>query len=228
MIEAIDIGLKYNTSGVEVQSLQHVNLSVAKGEYLAVSGPAGSGKSSLLSILGLLTVPSQGQLQFLERETVNLSERQRLSLRRGAIGYLQADAMLIDSLTVGENVALPLNYLKFKHKDIKQRVVKSLEGVNLLHRQDSFPSQLSPYHRQLVSFARALVIEPLMVIADEPCNRLNSSEGDELLHLIEKSNNSGVTWIVGTSSVQVAQRAERIIQLFDGHLIGDKLPEKGW
>lgn len=228
MIEAINIGKTIVAHGVETVVLQHVNLSVTKGEYIAVAGPNGSGKSSLLSILGLLSEPSQGVLEFLGANVIAMTASQRLAMRRGNIGYLSGDALLIDSLTVAENVELPLTYLNFARKNSKNRVGEVLERVNLLHRKDSFPYQLTPFQQQLVSVARALVVHPQLIIADEPCNRLNSSETEALMLCIEQSNNDGVTWIVATSSATQAQRADRTIQLFDGHIITDKLPEKGW
>jgi putative ABC transport system ATP-binding protein len=228
MIEAINIGKTIAAHGVETVVLQHVNLSVAKGEYIAVAGPNGSGKSSLLSILGLLNEPSQGELAFLGRNVRVMTASQRLAMRRGNIGYLQSDALLIDSLTVAENIELPLTYLSFTRKSIRLRVEEVLEKVNLLHRKDAFPYQLTPFQQQLISIARAQVVHPQLVIADEPTNRLNSSETEALMVCIEQSNNEGVTWIVATSSTAQAQRADRTIQLFDGHIITDKLPEKGW
>jgi putative ABC transport system ATP-binding protein len=221
MLKAIDISKNYSAYGVETQALINVNFQVAKGEYVAVLGPAGSGKSTLLKLAGLMLVPTLGSLTFNDKEVVNLSEPQRLALRRGNIGFLQADAMLIDSLTVAENIELPLKYLSYSRQERLRMVKEKLMEIKLVHRTDAYPYQLTGLQKQLVSLARALVVRPLLIVADEPTGQLNSGDTEELLYQMDNAYSQGISLLHATQSPTLAARAARTIKLFDGHVVSE-------
>ncbi|MCW3787829.1 ABC transporter ATP-binding protein [Plebeiibacterium sediminum] len=223
MIQAVDISKEYRTGNVMHQALSNINLNVERGDYVTFYGPSGSGKSSLVNILGLLDYPSSGELIFDGQSVVNMNERQRLMYRRGRIGYLFSSSRLVEELTVYENIELPLVYQKIKKTDRKQRVLKIISELNLTHRKNYFPKDLTGVEKQKVAIARAIIIEPLVIIADEPTGKLNSAEGVEILDILNRINENGTTIMVFTHSESVAAKGQKIVQVFDGHLVREKM-----
>ncbi len=221
MLQAIEISKKYRKGELTSTILSNINLDINTGEFLAVLGPSGSGKSSLLNIVGLLDLPSNGELIFDGHNISKLNERERLDLRRQKIGYIFSDANLIDELTVAENVELPLLYQKVKKRERKEQVGILLGDMNLLHRKNSFPKDLSDVEQQKVAIARALVIKPSLILADEPTALLNSTDGNEVLELLDKINDKGTSVILFTHAQRIAERGRKLVQLFDGHLLLD-------
>lgn len=226
MLKAIDIGKTYKSHGVESLALQHVNFQIEKGEHIALLGPGGSGKTTLLKIAGLILPYTSGQLFFLDKDVTNLSESQRLALRRGNISFLQTDPMLVDNLTVRENIEMPLIYLSYSKKQRQRIVNEQLELLKLVYLADSFPFQLTHFQQHVVSMARAMGPNPLLVLADKPTNQLNSIETEEYLNMMEQFNSKGVALLHGTDLPWMAARAERSINLFDGHVVLDIHAEK--
>lgn len=226
MIHTSNLSKVSRVEGIESLILQNVNIDIDSGEYVSFLGPSGSGKTTLVNIIGLIDVPTTGNLLYMGHDTSLLSERQRINLRRGSIGYVFRNFGLIDELTVKENIELPLQYLKYSKNIRKTKVEEVLERFNISHRKDYFPRQLSGFQQQMVSIARAVVIKPDLLIADEPIGRLNSSDGGRILDLLSKLNEEGLTVILATHSNSEAEKAQRIIQLFDGHVVTENVINK--
>jgi putative ABC transport system ATP-binding protein len=209
----------FRTDEVETTALNDIAFMAEQGEFVAVMGPSGCGKSTLLNIIGLLDSPSDGQYYFMDKEVSGFKESQRTDLRKGNIGFIFQSFNLIDELTVFENVELPLLDLKMSSKERKNKVAQVLERMQLSHRKNHFPQQLSGGQQQRVAIARAVVTNPKLILADEPTGNLDSANGEEVLKLLEELNHEGTTIIMVTHSPAHAERAHRIVQLFDGRVV---------
>jgi putative ABC transport system ATP-binding protein len=220
MIKTNELTKIFRTEEVETTALNKVNLHVKEGEYVAVMGPSGCGKSTLLNILGLLDNPSSGSYIFNGTEVANLKERDRTVFRKGNIGFVFQSFNLIDELNVYENVELPLIYLKMKASERKKKVEDALERMKITHRAKHFPQQLSGGQQQRVAIARAVVANPRLILADEPTGNLDSKNGIEVINLLQELNKEGTTIIMVTHSDRDAGYAHRIVNLFDGQVVG--------
>jgi len=199
--------------------LKDINLQIAEGEFVSVMGPSGSGKSSLLNIIGMLDSPSEGDYQFLEAEVFTLKEKQRSNLYKTHIGFVFQAYHLIDELTVYENIETPLIYQDLKSSERKAIVADILDRFQMVGKKDLFPTQLSGGQQQLVGIARALVAKPKLILADEPTGNLNSKQGEEIMALFTLLNKQdGVTIIQVTHSEKNAGYGKRIIHLLDGRI----------
>lgn len=223
MIKTTDLVKVFRTDEVETTALNRVNITIEKGEFVAIMGPSGCGKSTLLNILGLLDSPSSGQYYFNGEEVAGYKEKQRTNLRKGNIGFVFQSFNLIDELTVYENVELPLLYLKVSHAERKRKVHEVLERMKITHRKKHFPQQLSGGQQQRVAIARAVVTRPQLILADEPTGNLDSANGEEVMSLLTELNNEGTTIIMVTHSPSDADKAHRIVQLFDGHIVTENI-----
>jgi putative ABC transport system ATP-binding protein len=223
MIKTNDLTKIFRTEEVETTALNKVTLNVKEGEYVAVMGPSGCGKSTLLNILGLLDNPSSGSYIFNGTEVANLKERDRTIFRKGNIGFVFQSFNLIDELNVYENVELPLIYLKMKSADRKKSVEDVLERMKISHRAKHFPQQLSGGQQQRVAIARAVVANPKLILADEPTGNLDSKNGIEVINLLTELNKEGTTIIMVTHSDRDASYAHRVVNLFDGQIVTEKL-----
>ncbi len=223
MIKTVNLEKIFRTDEVETTALNHVNFEVAKGEFVAVMGPSGCGKSTLLNIVGLLDNPSEGEYWFDGIEVAKYRESHRTNLRKGNIGFVFQSFNLIDELNVFENVELPLLYLKIKSSERKKMVESVLERMKISHRRKHFPQQLSGGQQQRVAVARAVVASPKLILADEPTGNLDSENGEQVMRLLEELNNEGTTIVMVTHSPAHAERAHRIIQLFDGQLVSEDI-----
>jgi putative ABC transport system ATP-binding protein len=223
MIKTNDLTKIFRTEEVETTALNKVTINVKEGEYVAVMGPSGCGKSTLLNILGLLDNPSSGSYIFNGTEVANLKERDRTIFRKGNIGFVFQSFNLIDELNVYENVELPLIYLKMKSGERKKRVEDVLERMKISHRAKHFPQQLSGGQQQRVAIARAVVANPKLILADEPTGNLDSKNGIEVINLLTELNKEGTTIIMVTHSDRDAGYAHRIINLFDGQVVTEKI-----
>src|SRR3982751_3883158 len=219
MIKLKNLEKVYTTEEVETTALNNINLEIKEGEFVAIMGPSGCGKSIFLNILGLLDNPSGGEYHFGEHEVAKYSERQRAQLRKGSIGFVFQSFNLIDELTVFENVELPLLYLKVPAAERKVKVEEVLERMNIMHRRNHFPQQLSGGQQQRVAIARAVVAKPNLILADEPTGNLDSTNGEEVMKLLQELNNSGTTLIMVTHSPYDAGFAHRTVNLFDGRVV---------
>jgi putative ABC transport system ATP-binding protein len=223
MIKTNHLTKVFRTDEVETTALNNIEFKAEQGEFVAVMGPSGCGKSTLLNIIGLLDNPSDGQYYFMDTEVSRYKESQRTDLRKGNIGFIFQSFNLIDELTVYENVELPLLYLKMSSKDRKKRVDAVLERMQMSHRKNHFPQQLSGGQQQRVAIARAVVTNPRLILADEPTGNLDSANGEEVLKLLEDLNHEGTTIVMVTHSPGHADRAHRIVQLFDGHIVTENI-----
>jgi len=221
MITTENLMKVYTTEEIETTALNSINMEVREGEYLAIMGPSGCGKSTLLNILGLIDVPSGGKYFFLGENVAGYSERKRANLRKNNIGFVFQSFNLIDELTVAENVELPLLYLGLSGTERKKRVDAVLERMQLSGRRNHFPQQLSGGQQQRVAVARAIVAQPKLILADEPTGNLDSSHGDEVMHLLDELHKQGTAVVMVTHSPTYAEYAQRTIHLFDGQVVTD-------
>ena len=221
MIQTENLSKIFRTEEIETSALANINLSIKKGEFVAIMGPSGCGKSTLLNIIGLLDNPSNGKFQFIDDEVSTYSEKQRTQLRKVNIGFVFQSFNLIDELSVFENIELPLVYQKISAKDRKIKVNAILKRVQLDHRQKHYPQQLSGGQQQRVAIARAVVANPNLILADEPTGNLDSANGKKVMDLLSQLNQEGTTIVMVTHSISDADRADRIIQLFDGQIISE-------
>jgi putative ABC transport system ATP-binding protein len=226
MIKTKDLKKIYLTEEVETTALNNVNIRIDAGEFVSIMGPSGCGKSTLLNVLGLLDNPTDGEYHFLEHEVSKFTERQRANLRKQNIGFVFQSFNLIDELTVFENVELPLLYLKHSSGDRKNKVNQVLERMNIMHRANHFPQQLSGGQQQRVAVSRAIVGNPKMILADEPTGNLDSTHGDEVMNILTGLNETGTTIVMVTHSPTYAEYGNRIIHLFDGHVVTENMKEE--
>jgi ABC-type lipoprotein export system ATPase subunit len=198
--------------------LKDVNLSIKEGEFISIMGPSGSGKSTLLNIIGMLDEPSEGEYYFLGEAVHKMKEKHRSQLYKQYVGFVFQAYHLIDELTVFENIETPLLYQDVKGSERKAMVADMLDRFQIVGKKDLFPSQLSGGQQQLVGIARALIVKPKLILADEPTGNLNSKQGEEIMDLFKQLNSEGVTVIQVTHSEKNAEYGSRIINLLDGRI----------
>ena len=219
MIKAISLTKVFRTESVETTALNGINLEINEGEFLAIMGPSGCGKSTLLNLLGLLDNPTDGELWFLGQEVSQYTENSRTDLRNGNIGFVFQSFNLIDELTVFENVELPLLYAGVSVKERVERVNAALDRMQIAHRSEHFPQQLSGCQQQRVAIARAIVTNPHIVLADEPTGNLDSVNGNDVMNLLTELNRKGTTVVMVTHSEENARMAGRLIRMIDGNIL---------
>lgn len=198
--------------------LKDINLDVQEGEFISIMGPSGSGKTTLLNVIGMLDEPNDGEYLFMNENVLGLKEKARSALYKRYIGFVFQAYHLIDELTVYENIETPLIYQDIKTAERKALVADMLDKFGIVGKKDLFPSQLSGGQQQLVGIARALIIKPKMILADEPTGNLNSRQGEEIMELFKQLNDEGVTIIQVTHSDKNAEYGTRIVHLLDGRI----------
>jgi putative ABC transport system ATP-binding protein len=208
----------YNVGGNRTFILRDINLAVQEGEFISIMGPSGSGKSSLLNIIGMLDEPNEGEYHFLHESVHKMKEKQRAQLYKQYIGFVFQQYHLIDELTVYENIETPLIYQDVKSSERKALVADMLDRFNIVGKKDLFPTQLSGGQQQLVGIARALIAKPKLILADEPTGNLNSKQGEEIMQLFKQLNTEGVTIIQVTHSEKNATYGSKVINLLDGRV----------
>ncbi len=218
MISLRNIVKYYKTGAGNVFVLRDINLDIEDGEFVTIMGPSGSGKSTLLHIMGMLDSPSSGEYYFGDINVNKLNERKRTELHSQNIGFVFQSYHLIDELTVYENIETPLLYKKIKSSERKGLVADTLDRFNIVGKKDLFPNQLSGGQQQLVGIARAVIIEPKVILADEPTGNLNSVQGDEIMEMFKRLNNEGTTIVQVTHSERNASYGTRTIHLLDGRI----------
>lgn len=223
MIEIHDLTKAYRTSDVETTALNHVNLEIGDGEFIAIMGPSGCGKSTLLNILGMLDSPDSGRYSFLDENVAGYTEGQLANIRKQNIGFIFQSFNLVDELTVGENVMLPLLYQKVPTSERKQCVREVLERVGIAHRADHRPQQLSGGQQQRVAVARAVVTNPKLILADEPTGNLDTTNGEEVLELLNQLNGEGTTIVMVTHDQGHADHASRVVNMLDGRVLSENV-----
>lgn len=221
MIELNNIERVFQVGEEEVRALDEITIAVPSGDYLAIMGPSGSGKSTLLNILGLLDRPTNGVYRLKDVNTTELSDDQQAYVRRHKIGFVFQFFHLVPRLTASENVELPLTLAGVDPSERRSRVKKALADTGLSDRAAHRPDQLSGGQRQRVAIARATIMNPSVILADEPTGNLDRSSGKDVVNILENLNQSGVTLIVVTHDPDLGNRATRKIQIVDGNIIKD-------
>jgi putative ABC transport system ATP-binding protein len=229
MIKLSKISRTFQVGDEPVHALVDIDEEIQPGEHVAIMGPSGSGKSTLLNILGCLDRPTTGSYSLDDQEVAELDESALTMVRRHQIGFVFQFFHLVHRLSAAENVELPMIFAGQPRADRRRRVASSLEAVGLTHRADHLPDQLSGGERQRVALARATVMEPEILLADEPTGNLDSASGKVVLDLLDRMNDEGLTLIVVTHDPKVAHRADRILVLVDGRIerrvAGDQISE---
>lgn len=218
MIELKHVSKWVNVGGNRTFILKDVTATIGQGEFVSIMGPSGSGKSSLLNIIGMLDDANEGEYYFMGQAVHTLKEKQRSQLYKQHIGFVFQAYHLIDELTVYENIETPLIYQNVKTSERKAMVADMLDRFQIVGKKDLFPSQLSGGQQQLVGIARALIAKPQLLLADEPTGNLNSKQGEEIMDLFKQLNKEGVTIIQVTHSEKNASYGSHIINLLDGRI----------
>ena len=221
MIELEQIGKRYTRpDGVTIDALANVSLTIARGEFVAVTGASGSGKSTLMNVLGLLDEPTGGRYAFEGQEVSRLTAAERARFRNKRIGFVFQAFHLLARTTALENVELPLVY---SHRESTEGLAqRALDAVGLSDRMSHHPGELSGGQQQRVAIARALVNEPDLILADEPTGNLDQQSAGEVLRVLQTLNASGRTIVLVTHDPAVATWAQRIIRLDAGRVVGDR------
>jgi putative ABC transport system ATP-binding protein len=222
VIELSDVSKVYDTGELTVEALRSVSLVIREGEFVAIMGPSGSGKTTLLAILGCLDRPSSGSYTLVGQEMSTLDETRRAHVRGERIGFVFQAYNLLPRTNAYRNVELPLVYAGVPARERRSRVLAGLAEVGLSERADHLPTQLSGGQQQRVAVARALVMQPSVLLLDEPTGNLDSTSEEEVLALLERVNRQGATLAMVTHSNEVAERASRIVRLVDGQIVSDE------
>lgn len=214
----------YRTKDIETQALENVNLDIEQGEFVSIMGPSGCGKSTLLNIIGMLDRPTKGSVKIDGKTIGSMSDSQMADFRNHKIGFVFQSFHLIPSLTVADNVELPLTYRKgLSASERKRRVKEVLDAVGLSHRAGHYPSQLSGGQSQRVAIARAIVGDPDIILADEPTGNLDSKMSAEIMDILHRLNREqGRTIVMVTHNEQQASATDRVIRFFDGRQISNR------
>jgi putative ABC transport system ATP-binding protein len=221
MIQAKNLTKVFKSGDQDIVALDHLNFSVPEGQFLTISGKSGSGKSTLLYQLGLLDIPTEGEVYVDGTEAVNLSEKDRTMMRLNDLGYIFQDYAILPSLSALENTLLPLLMQGYSLKDATVKATKALERVGLLDRKDNLPSQLSGGQQQRVSIARAIAHDPKIIFADEPTANLDSETSKQVMEVFLNLNKEGQTIIMVTHELEYAKQADRTIMMADGKIVSD-------
>jgi ABC-type lipoprotein export system ATPase subunit len=201
--------------------LRRITAEIKAGEFVSIMGPSGAGKSSLLHILGMHDASWSGEYMFLDQPVHRMSQKERTELHKRHIGFVFQSYHLLDSLTVYENLDVPLSYRNISRKDRQSMVADILDRFQIVGKKDLYPSQLSGGQQQLVGVARAVIANPQVILADEPTGNLHSAQGKEIMELFRKLNDAGATIIQVTHSEVNASYGSRVIHLRDGWIVDD-------
>ena len=218
LVHTTGLSKRYSVGGSTIHAVRGISLQIERREFVAIRGRSGSGKSSLMHLLGLLEHPDTGNYELDGRSTTNLSEEQLARMRSREIGFVFQIPALLPRASALENVELPLSYAGVPRGERRRRAKRSLERVGLGHRAHHWPNQLSGGEQQRVVIARAIVNDPALVLADEPTGALDSETGEQILQLFEQLHRDGCTVVVITHAADVAVRAQRRITLHDGQV----------
>ena len=222
MIKLTDINKVYRTKTVETRALENINLEVAPGEFLSVMGPSGCGKSTLLNIIGLLDNPTSGTVELAGRVTTGMRDKELARFRNETLGFVFQSFHLIPTLSVLDNVTVPLLYRHGFKGNKTELSRKALEKVGLSHRLNHFPSQLSGGQAQRVAIARAIVGNPSIILADEPCGNLDSKMSAEIMGILHDLNKAdGRTIVMVTHNEAQAAETDRTVHFFDGRKVSE-------
>ncbi len=221
MISLSGVSKVYSTGVVEVRALHDINLSIAAGEFVAVTGPSGSGKSTLMNIIGCLDKPTTGKYVLAERDVSRMTKDELALMRSGHLGFVFQSFNLLPRMTALRNVEQPLIYAGVSRRERRQLATMALDRVGLAERLYHRPNELSGGQNQRVALARALVNRPKVLLADEPTGNLDSKSSREVMEIFSELNREGVTILVVTHEEEVAAYAKRVIRFMDGEIVSD-------
>lgn len=228
MIKLKNIEKFFDTGITKTFVLRQINLEIKEGDFVTIMGPSGAGKSTLLSILGMLDAAWTGEFNLYDHAVHNMKPRHRVELNKEYIGFVFQQYHLLDNLTVYENLDIPLSYRNVKKSERASIVADTLDRFQMVGKKDLFPSQLSGGQQQMVGVARAVISNPKLILADEPTGNLHSSQAKEIMEMFTKLNKEGTTIVQVTHSETNASYGNRIVDLFDGWIDGDrKISEEG-
>jgi ABC-type lipoprotein export system ATPase subunit len=222
LVQLRNLEKAYDMAGGKYFVLRRINLDIAQGEFVTIMGPSGAGKSTLLAILGMLDSAWTGEFHFAGQPVHKLHLKQRNELHKQYVGFVFQSYHLIDNLTVFENLEIPLSYKNVPRAERESRVCDVLDRFQIVGKKDLFPSQLSGGQQQLVGVARAVILNPKVILADEPTGNLHSSQGEEIMQLFKRLNDEGTTIVQVTHSERNAAFGHRIINLKDGWVVGGR------
>ena len=225
LIQFRDVYKIYHMGDSTVYAADGVSMEIYQGEFVAIVGQSGSGKSTCMNIIGCLDVPTSGQYLLDGEDVGELEDNQLAQIRNKMIGFIFQQYNLLPKLTVEENVEIPMLYAGVPRQERQERALAALERVGLAEKRKNLPSQLSGGQQQRVSIARALAGHPSVILADEPTGALDSKTGKDVLRLLQQLNREGNTVVLITHDNTIARQAQRIIRLEDGKVIYDGLPD---
>ena len=225
LIEFKDVYKIYQMGDSEVRAVDGISMTVNKGEFLAIVGQSGSGKSTCMNIIGCLDVPTSGSYFLDGKDVSHMTDDEQAEIRNKKLGFIFQQYNLIPKLNVRQNVELPLLYAGISEKEQAERAMKALDRVGLCDKAKNMPSQLSGGQQQRVSIARALAGNPSIILADEPTGALDSRTGKEVLSFLQKLHKEGNTIVLITHDNNIAAQAERVIRVHDGKVVYDGAPD---
>jgi len=223
MIELINIHRDFLVGEQTVHALDDINLSIEAGEYISIMGPSGSGKSTLLNLIGLLDSATEGTYLLNRQDVTALPDDQRAATRNETIGFVFQAFHLISRLTAAENIELPLMLAGTEPEQRHPLVNKSVTDMDLADRAHHTPDQLSGGQRQRVAIARATIMQPKILLADEPTGNLDQKSGQDVINILEQLNQQGITVIIVTHDSNIGQRAMRQLKMVDGRIESDQI-----
>ena len=218
VIELENVQKIYSMGDEKVYALKGISFSVEQGEFISIMGPSGSGKSTCMNMIGCLDTPTSGIVRIDGMETLKMKEKALAELRNRTIGFVFQQYHLIPSMTVLENVMLPLKYKRLEYSKRKSLAEIALEKVGLIEREKHRPNELSGGQKQRVAIARAIITEPKIILADEPTGALDTKTGEQVMTLFREINKSGTTVIIVTHDARIGNSTERCIRILDGLL----------
>lgn len=218
IIQLNGIARHFQVGEQRVKALDHIDLTIEQGGYMAIMGPSGSGKSTLLNMIGLLDRPTAGEYLLNGRETTALSDDEQATVRREQIGFVFQFFHLVPRLTARENIELPMLLAGIEPTERHQRANKLLSDYRITDRAEHRPDQLSGGQRQRVAIARATIMQPKIILADEPTGNLDRANGHEVMEIIERLNRGGITLIMVTHDPELGARAHEQIRIVDGQI----------
>ena len=221
MIELCDVYKIYDEGENEVRALDGISFKISAGEFVAIVGKSGSGKSTCMNIIGALDVPTRGTYKLNGTDVSNLSDNQLAKIRNKTLGFIFQQYNLISKNNIFENVELPLIYQGIGARERRDKAMRALDRVGLADRAKHMPNQLSGGQQQRVSIARALATDPPVILADEPTGALDSKTGKDVMKFLMELNEGGKTIILITHDTSIAECAKRIIRIHDGKVVSD-------
>jgi putative ABC transport system ATP-binding protein len=222
VLDVVEAWKVYKMGDIEVAAVKGINIRIEQGEFVAIMGASGSGKSTTLNIVGALDIPTKGEVYLDGIDITKLDESALARIRGMKIGFVFQAFNLYPSLSVYENIALPMRIHDFDENEIAKIVPKLINQVGLAHREGHLPAQLSGGERQRIAIARALSTNPSMILADEPTGNLDSGTSHEIMGMFKDLNEQGKTVVVVTHERDIAAYAKRVITLKDGKVLSDK------